>query len=64
MAEGGSESFTARIRRLVATGFKPKDAVELMLQEVELEYRREPAVLAKAKTEGEDFLRRMRAGLI
>lgn len=58
------DSFSARIRKLVAQGFKPKDAVELMLQEVALEYRNQPATLAQAKLEGEDFLRRVRAGLI
>lgn len=58
------ESFTARIRKLVSQGFKPKDAVDLFLQEVALEYRNEPKTLARAKSEGEDFLRRVKAGLI
>jgi hypothetical protein len=58
------ESFTPRIRKLVAQGFKPKDAVELFLQEVALEYRNQPKVLAQAKADGEDFLRRVKAGLI
>lgn len=58
------ESFTPRIRKLVSQGFKPKDAVELFLQEVALEYRNQPKVLARAKEEAEDFLRRVRAGLI
>ena len=58
------ESFTARIRKLVSQGFKPKDAVELFLQEIALEYRNEPKTLARAKLEGEDFLRRVKAGLI
>lgn len=58
------ESFTARIRKLVSQGFKPKDAVELFLQEAALEFRNEPKTLARAKAEGEDFLRRVRAGLI
>jgi hypothetical protein len=57
-------SFTARIRKLVQQGFKPKDAVELFLQEIALEYRGQPKVLEQAKTEGEDFLRRVKAGLI
>lgn len=60
----GTDSFTAKIRKLIAQGFKPKDAVELMLQEVALEYRNEPATLAQAQAEGDDFLRRLRAGLI
>ena len=58
------DSFTARIRRLVQQGFKPKDAVELSLQEVALEYRGQPKTLEKARIEGEDFLRRVKAGLI
>lgn len=58
------ESFTARIRKLVSQGFKPKDAVELFLQEAALEFRNEPQTLDRAKAEGEDFLRRVRAGLL
>jgi hypothetical protein len=59
-----SDSFTPRIRKLIKQGFKPKDAVELFLQEVALEYRNQPKVLEQAKSDGEDFLRRVRAGLI
>lgn len=59
-----NESFTPRIRKLVSQGFKPKDAVELLLQEVALEYRNQPKVLEQAKSDGEDFLRRVKAGLI
>ncbi|HTS36682.1 MAG TPA: hypothetical protein VMH04_13490 [Candidatus Solibacter sp.] len=59
-----NEGFTARIRKLITHGFKPKDAVELFLQEVELEYHNQPKVVAQAKSEAEDFLRRLRAGLI
>ena len=58
------DSFTGRIRKLVTQGFKPKDAVELFLQEIQLEYRNDPKTLARAKAEGEDFLRRLKAGLI
>ncbi len=59
-----TDNFTARIRKLVSQGFKPKDAVELFLQEVALEYRNQPKTQAQAKAEAEDFLRRLRAGLI
>jgi len=59
-----NDTFTPRIRKLVAQGFKPKDAVELFLQEIALEYRNQPKVQAQAKSEAEDFLRRLRAGLI
>ena len=64
LAAAGSHSFTARIRKLVSQGFKPKDAVELLIQEVTLEYRNQPKVLEQARAEGEDFLRRVREGLI
>ena len=64
LGPAGGENFTARIRKLVSQGFKPKDAVELFLQEVALEYRNQPQAMAQAKAEGEDFLRRLRAGLI
>ena len=59
-----SQSFTARMRKLVAQGFKPKDAVDLVMQEVMLEYRNQPKVVEQARGEGEDFLRRVREGLI
>ncbi len=52
------------IRKLVAQGFKPKDAVEIFLQEVMLEHRNEPKVLEQARTAGDDFLRRVRNGLL
>ena len=64
LASPGDSSFTPRIRKLVTQGFKPKDAVELFLQEIALEYRNQPKVLAQAKTDAEDFLRRVKAGLI
>lgn len=59
-----ADGFTARIRKMISQGYKPKDAVELMLQEVQLEYRSQPKVLAQAQSEADDFLRRLRAGLI
>lgn len=59
-----TDGFTARIRSMVVHGFKPKDAVDLFLQEIAIEYPNEPKILAQAKAEGEDFLRRLRAGLI
>jgi len=58
------EGFSTRIRKLVSQGFKPKDAVELFLQEIALEFRGQPKTLERAKVAGEDFLRRLKAGLI
>jgi hypothetical protein len=59
-----SDSFTARIKKMITHGYKPKDAVELFLQEIHLEFRNQPKVLAQAQSEADDFLRRLRAGLI
>lgn len=53
-----------RARKLVMRGYKPKDAVELSLQEVELEFRSNPQMIERAKAEAEDFLRRVKQGLL
>src|ERR1700745_2350638 len=42
------KSFPDRVRELLTRGYKPKDAVELVLQEIRLEHRNEPKVLEKA----------------
>jgi len=60
----GPESFAERVKKLVARGFKPRDAVEVLLQEISLEHRNEPKVIAQAKADADDFLRRLREGLI
>ncbi len=57
-------SFAPRLKKLVAQGFKPKDAVEILLQEVELESRGDPRVMQRARDDGDDFLRRVRLGLL
>lgn len=64
VAVPGQGIFATKIRKLVAQGFKPKDAVEIMLQEVEMESRGDQQVLQQARVEGEDFLRRVRQGLL
>jgi len=53
-----------RLRNLVMRGMKPKDAVEIMLQEVALECRRNPQTMEKAGADGDEFLRRIREGRI
>ena len=60
----GEESFSSRVRKMIAHGYKPKDAVELLLQEIAVEHPNQPKMLEQARAEGEDFLRRLRAGLI
>ncbi len=56
--------FIDRVRKLLKVGYKPKDAVDIALQDVALEHRNDPKVMQKARTEGEDFLRKVREGLI
>jgi hypothetical protein len=62
--QADSESFAERARRLVVRGFKPKDAVEITLQEIMLEHRNDPAIEKRARADAEDFLRRVKDGLI
>ncbi len=59
-----TEGFAARARRLVTRGFKPKDAAHITLQEVLFEKRNDPVAVRKAEEEAEDFLRRVKEGLI
>jgi hypothetical protein len=63
-ADTGVESFATRARKLVTRGFKPKDAADITLQEIMLEHRNEPAVMAQARRDAEDFLRRVKEGTI
>jgi len=56
--------FADRVRELVSRGYKPKDAVELVLQEVSLEHGDEPRVLERAQADAHEFLRRLREGSI
>lgn len=59
-ADEPSEEFANRVRQHITHGFKPKDAVELVLQEIMLEHRHEPKVVEQARADAEDFLRRLR----
>jgi len=45
-------------------GIKPKDAVEIMLQEVAFESRGNPQTMQKAGADADEFLRRVREGRI
>jgi hypothetical protein len=56
--------FNDRVRKLLKVGYKPKDAVEIALQDVALEHRNDANAMSKARAEGEDFLRKVREGLI
>lgn len=59
-----ADSFADRARKLVLRGFKPKDAAEITLQEIVFESRNDPHVVEKAQQDAEDFLRRVKEGLI
>jgi hypothetical protein len=62
--QSGTGTFTSRLKKLVGQGFKPKDAVEILIMEVELESRGDQKIMQQARAEGEDFLRRVRQGLL
>jgi hypothetical protein len=57
-------TFAERASKLIKAGYKPKDAVELVTEEIILEHGHEPNAKEKARAEAEDFLYRIRKGLI
>ncbi|PYX82537.1 MAG: hypothetical protein DMG70_14575 [Acidobacteria bacterium] len=56
-------SFGSRARQLISRGYKPKDAVELVLEEILLEHRYEPKKIERARADAEEFLSGLRRGL-
>jgi hypothetical protein len=59
-----NNAFAERARTLIKRGYKPKVAVELVLQETEIEHGHDPKFMEKARADAEDFLQRVRRGLI
>jgi hypothetical protein len=57
-------TFADRAQVLIKRGYKPKVAVDLVLQEIEMEFGHKPKLMEKARTDAEDFLRRVSKGLI
>jgi len=57
-------TLTDRVMKLVKVGYKPKDAVQIALDEVALEHRKDPDVMTRAHAEAEEFLRKVREGRI
>jgi hypothetical protein len=57
-------TFAERAGRLIKAGYKPKDAVELVTEEIILEHGHEPNAKEKASAEAEEFLYKIRKGLI
>jgi len=45
-------------------GYKPKDAVALVLDEIVLECRSDPKVMRRAKADSEEFLLKIREGML
>jgi hypothetical protein len=57
-------TFAERAGKLIKAGYKPKDAIELVMQEIILENGHEPGIREKARADAEEFLRRVGKGLI
>lgn len=57
-------AFAERARTLIKQGYKPKVAVDLVLHEMEFEQGNSPTTMQKARGDAEDFLARVRKGLI
>ena len=63
-AKPPDNAFAERARVLIKRGYRPKVAVELILQETEIEHRNNPKMMEKARADAEDFLLKVRKGLI
>jgi hypothetical protein len=57
-------AFAERARVLIKRGYKPTAAVELVLQEIEFEHSSGTRLIERARADAEDFLLRVRKGLI
>jgi hypothetical protein len=56
--------FVERARTLIKRGYTPKVAADLVLHEMEFEHSSNPAIMEKARADAEDFLQKVRKGLI
>ena len=57
-------AFSDRARELIKRGYTPKVAVDLVLHETQTEHGHDPRIMEKARADAEDFLQRVRRGLI
>jgi hypothetical protein len=57
-------SFAERARVFIRRGYTPKVAVELVLHEIEVEHGSRFQVMEKARADAEDFLVKVRKGII
>jgi hypothetical protein len=58
------DTFIARAKGLVMHGFKPTDAAEIAAREIMFEKHDDPDIARKVQIEVNDFLRRLKEGLI
>jgi len=56
--------FAERARMLIKRGYAPKVAAQLVLHEIEFEQGNDSRMIEKARADAEDFLLRVRKGLI
>jgi hypothetical protein len=57
-------AFEDRVRVLIKRGYRPKVAVDLVLQEVAITHGNDPRFMERARADAEDFFLRVRKGLI
>ena len=57
-------TFTKRVRKLLKVGYKPKDAVQIALDEIALEHRNDPKTMTQARADAQDFMQSVREGRI
>jgi hypothetical protein len=57
-------NFVDRARMLIRRGYTPKIAIDLTLHEIENEYANDSRIMEKARADAEDFLLKIRKGLI
>ena len=57
-------TFHKRVMKLIKVGYKPKDAVDIAIDEVALEHRNDPKVMTQVRNEAQIFLQKVREGRI
>jgi len=57
-------AFVERARMLIKRGYTPKVAVDLVLHETEMEHGNDSRMMGEARADAEDFLFKVRKGLI
>lgn len=58
------EDFMTRAHNLVKRGFKPRDAADIVMQEILLEYGEDGPRASRTRLAAEEFLRRVKSGAI